>query len=116
MNNPAARKQVQPWKPADATDAIRAISLDENLTLDLTLHAKEQMGTRDLYVSDILHVLKHGFVFEPATPATHPKCFKYKIESTTPASTRAVRIVAIPWSNPPEIKVVTVMWRDEHGS
>jgi hypothetical protein len=83
------------------------------MMLDLTGHAREQMRERDLIVSDVLHVLKHGFVYEDAVPATQKGHFKYKIETTSPVGSRVVRIVAIPWVNPPEIKIVTVMWRDE---
>lgn len=71
------------------------------------------MKERDLIVSDVLHVLKHGFVYDNPEPATQRGCFKYKIETTSPAGSRVVRVVAIPWANPPEIKIVTVMWRDE---
>jgi hypothetical protein len=83
------------------------------MTLDLTGHARSQMSERDLIVGDVLHVLKHGFVYEEPESATREGCFKYKLESTTPSSTRTVRVVAIPWVNPAEIKIVTVMWRDE---
>jgi hypothetical protein len=71
------------------------------------------MSRRDLIVGDVLHVLKHGFVYEEPVAATQPGCFKYKMEATTPAGSRVVRVVAIPWANPPEIKIITVMWRDE---
>ena len=108
-----SREKLQPWKPSDATDAIREISKDAAFMLDLTGHAKEQMNARDLITSDVLHVLKYGFVYEIAEQATKPNCYKYKVESTTPAGARIVRVVAIPWTTPPEIKIVTVMWRDE---
>jgi hypothetical protein len=113
MNKDQARQKRQPWKPADATDAIRSISQDANFTLDLTGHARDQMKERDIVSSDLLHVLKNGFVYDQPEPATVEGCFKYKIESKSPAGAREVRIVAIPWNNPPEIKIVTVMWRDE---
>ena len=103
----------QPWRPADATDFIRRLSLDPGLTLDFTVHARDQMQVRDLIVSDVLHVLKHGFVYETPEQATQVGCFKYKIETSTPAGPRVVRVVAIPWASPAEIKIVTVMWRDE---
>lgn len=113
MNQIISRDKLQPWKPSDATDAIRGISSDDAFTLDLTSHAKDQMNARDLIISDILHVLKHGFVYDSPEQATKPNCYKYKVESTTPAGAKIVRVVAIPWSIPPEIKIVTVMWRDE---
>ncbi len=71
------------------------------------------MRERDLIVSEVLHVLKFGFIYEDPEPATQKGCYKYKVESTSPAGARVVRVVAIPWAEPPEIKIVTVMWRDE---
>jgi hypothetical protein len=114
MSQEAARQKPQPWKPADATDAIRSIAKDGELTLDLTSHARDQMRQRDLIAGDLLHVLKYGFVYENPEPAKQNGCFKYKVESTSPAGSRVVRVVAIPWSSPPEIKIVTAMWRDEN--
>lgn len=113
MSQPPAGRKAQPWKPADATDSIRSLAKESKMTLDLTGHARDQMKDRDLFVSDVLHVLKHGFVYDDPEPATKKGCFKYKIEATSPVGPRVVRIVAIPWMNPPEIKIVTVMWRDE---
>jgi Domain of unknown function (DUF4258) len=113
MSQSAARRKLQPWKPGDATDAIRSISIDEDFTLDLSSHASSQMAERNLIVGDVLHVLKHGFVYDEPEQATQRNCFKYKIESRSPEGPRIVRIVAIPWHSPPEIKVVTVMWKDE---
>lgn len=113
MSKGTARNRSQPWKPADATDAIRSISIDDALTLDFTAHAKSQMMERNLIVSDVLHVLKHGFVYEDPDNATQKDCFKYKVESRSPEGARIVRVIAIPWNNPPEIKIVTVMWKDE---
>ena len=102
----AARQKPQPWKPADATDAIRSISQD-NTFLDLTGHARDQMAARDIIVSDVLHVLKHGFVYEISEPATKSGFYKYRMESRSPAGPRDIRLVVIPWSTPPEIKIVT---------
>jgi Domain of unknown function (DUF4258) len=105
----------QPWSSADATDYLRKLAKDPKLKLHMTKHAREQMQARDLYVGDVLYVLKNGFVYEQPERATQPGCFKYKIESSSPAGMRTVRIVVIPWVNPPEVKIVTVMWRDEPG-
>ncbi len=64
-------------------------------------------------MGDVLHVLKHGFVFEEGQPATQPGYFKYNMEGTTPNSGgRTVGVVLIP-SSSNAIKIVTVMWRDE---
>ena len=113
MNTPLPPYKAQPWKPSDATDFVRRLAIDQNLTLDLTNHARDQMNNRDLIISDVLHVLKYGFILEDPDKATQPGCFKYRMEASTPAGSRGVRVVAIPWVTPVEIKVVTVMWRDE---
>jgi hypothetical protein len=113
MPHSIATQRPQPWKPADATDAIRHIAKLDDMMLDLTGHARSQMVARDLILGDVLHVLKHGFVYEEPEPATREGCYKYKVETTSPSSARVVRVVAIPWVNPLEIKIVTVMWRDE---
>ena len=62
----------QPWNPGDATDIIRAIANSE-FTLHLTDHAKEQMELRGLTTGDVLHLLKHGFVYEPPEPSTRKR-------------------------------------------
>lgn len=113
MTHPTAGRKPQPWKPADATDAIRTLVKADEFTLDLSRHARDQMFERGLIVSDLLHVLKFGFVYEEPVPATTKGCFKYKVESTTPEGNRVVRLIAIPRVKPPEIKIATVMWRDE---
>ena len=114
MNVNDVLKKDQPWKPADATGAIRTLATG-NFRLDLTGHAKEQMAARDLITGDVVHVLKNGFVYEDPEAATQSECFKYRVECTAPASSRTVRVIVIPWCDKPEIKVVTVMWRDERA-
>lgn len=113
MKKPSASQKPQPWKPADATDSIRYPASLNSLTLDFTGHARGQMKKRDLIVGDVLHVLKHGFVYDEPESATQQGCFKYKMEASTPSGPRVVRVIALPWVDPPEIKIVTVMWRDE---
>jgi hypothetical protein len=64
-------------------------------------------------MGDVLHVLKHGFVYDKAQPTTQEGCFKYVMETSTPNSGgRTVRVVLIP-SSSNAIKVVSVMWKDE---
>jgi hypothetical protein len=71
------------------------------------------MADRDLIVGDLMHLLKTGFVYEEPEPATRNGFFKYLIEGATPNSEgRTVRACVIPDGHR-EIKVVTVMWRDE---
>lgn len=103
----------QPWNNADATDAIRAMGSDPGLTLSYSAHAKEQMEERDLIISDILYVLKHGFVLTDSKPATKVGLHKYSLETRTPNSNnRSVRVVVIPDLLRCWIKIVTVMWVD----
>ena len=111
--NTSLASPKQPWKPADATDQIRGLAINSRLALHLSQHAKDQMMEREIYTSDVLHVLKHGFVYDRPEDATKANCFKYKIESTSPVGPKVVKLVVIPWISPPEIKIVTVMWRDE---
>lgn len=54
----------QPWSPGDATDQIRAIAKADILNLIWTAHAKVQMRDRGLIASDVLYVLRKGFVLE----------------------------------------------------
>jgi hypothetical protein len=103
----------QPWIPADATDEIRAIAKRDDFGLVLTRHAREQMADRSLIASDILFVLKHGFVLSQAQESTRPDFHKYAIESRSPNSgSRTVRVICIPDPGRLQIKVVTVMWID----
>ena len=101
-----------PWKPADATDRIRALAAG-NFMLILTKHAQEQMRARDLSTGDIAHVLKTGFVYEDAETSTKEGLYKYKVDGRSPShESRVVRVVAIPSTKPTAVKIVTVMWKD----
>ncbi len=105
-------KDDGPLSPRKATELLRRMAGPE-LSVSWTSHAKEQMARRELLMGDVLHVLKCGFVHEDAQNARRPGCYKYLMECTTPNSgARTVRIVVIPVP-PREIKVVTVMWKDE---
>lgn len=105
---------MQPWGPAEATRKINGLSKDQQLNLSYTRHAKERLSERALVVSDVLYVLRNGFVYDPPENATVRSLYKYKIESQSPNSgARTVRLIAIPQEESKEIKVVTVMWRDE---
>jgi hypothetical protein len=101
------------WKPADATRRINDCARHADFRIALTMHAKEQMLARDLFVGDLLHLLKKGFVYDKAEPATREGFFKYAVEGTTPNSEgRTVKAIVIPGTGH-EAKIVTVMWRDE---
>jgi hypothetical protein len=104
----------QPWTPTQATERIRSIRLDDAFSISFKKHAKDQLEARELILSDVLYLLKNGFVFEKADPSTNPNFFKYQIEGKTPNSgSRDVRSVVIPDWRTKEIKIITVMWKDE---
>ena len=103
---------TRPLSPQQATELLRR-KVNNDLTLLLTDHAQERLDDRGLTTKDVLHVLKHGFVYEEAEPATRIGLFKYQMEASTPNSGgRTVRIVVIP-SSANQMKLVTVMWADE---
>ena len=92
----------QPWSLGDATDNIREIATSY-FALSRTGHAKERMKDRGLTMGDLLHVLKHGFVYEEAQKSTRKKCFKYCIDGATPNSEgRALRLIVVPCTDPLE--------------
>jgi hypothetical protein len=74
----------------------------------------KRLAERGIFVSDVLYVLKHGFVCLDGVPAIQQGCFKYEIESRTPTSGgRKVRLVVIPDAETRSIRLVTIMWADE---
>ena len=105
-------RPAKPWKPADATRRIREKSA-KGLNLIFTRHVKDRMRERSLLVSDVLHVLANGTVYENAEPATRGGLFKYQIECPTPNSNRrSVRLVVIPSPTDATVKVITIVWVD----
>ena len=52
----------QPWNPGQATGHIRGVANDPELDLTLTKHAREQMARRRIIASELLWVLRQGFV------------------------------------------------------
>ena len=65
-------------------------------------------------ISDILHALKFGNVYQPAISAHAPGMFRYRVDCKTPNSgSRSIGVVVIPDKPEKLIKVVTVMWIDE---
>lgn len=103
----------QPWTPAGATLTINDIARSDCLELILTTHAKGQMRERSLIISDVLYVLKNGFVYDEAQESTQSGCYKYRIESRSPNSgSRTVRVIALPDATRCILKIVTVMWVD----
>ena len=77
-------------------------------------HAKIRLAERDITTTDVLHVLKKGFVFADPEPATKTGFFRYAMEGSSPNSGgRSLRIIVIPSPCRAQIKVITVMWADE---
>ena len=108
-----AEREEDHWSPARATEEIRAKARDPAFQLVWTKHAKERLEERNLIMSDVLYLLKNGFVHEEGEDTTRPGCYKYKMESVTPNSQgRTVCAVVIPDKSCLS-KVVTVMWKDE---
>jgi len=101
------------WKPADATKRINACARGVNLTLTFAIHFHERLVERGLFMGDLIHLLKTGFVYEEGQESTRPGHFKYRIEGTTPNSDgRMIRAVVIP-NGGCAIKIITIMWKDE---
>lgn len=73
------------------------------------------MFERGLITSDLLFVLKNGFVYEPPEEESTVKGFyKYKVESQSPNSgSRTLRVIVVPDPKSCQIKLITIMWRDE---
>lgn len=111
---PLMTKGKAPWTPAEATQRLNKCAKSDELQLSWTLHAKDRMRERGIIISDILYLLKSGFVYEQAEPSTREGFFKYQVEGTTPNSNRrALRVVVIPDPRASQMKIVTIMWRDE---
>ena len=105
------------WSGKEATDEIRKITKSKRLSVSYKLHAKERLDERSLIMSDILYVLKNGFVYENPAPSTRQGYNKYQMESRSPNSgSRAVRVIVIPDKKSCELKIISVMWVDEKES
>ena len=77
-------------------------------------HATDRIAERGLIISDVLYVLKHGFVLMEPEPSTRAGYNKYAIESKCPnGGNRAVRVIVIPDKKTCFLKIVSVMWVDE---
>lgn len=104
----------QPWKPAVATTRINGIARNRQCDLALKVHATQRLTERGLLMSDLLFVLKNGYVYEEPEESTIAGLYRYKIESQSPNSgARFLRAVVVPDGKSCQIKVITIMWRDE---
>ena len=102
------------WPASKAADEIRAIARSLKLTISYTKHARERIVERGLIISDVLYVLKNGFVHAEPSPSTRPGFLKYAIECRSPnGGNRSVRVIVIPDKNACFLKIATVMWADE---
>lgn len=102
------------WAPSIATDEIRQIAQSMRLSISYSHHAKIQLSKRNLIISDVLYVLKNGFVYEEPKPSTRDGFNKYKMESRSPNSgRRSVRVIVIPDKKSNFLKIITTMWVDE---
>lgn len=68
----------QPWQPRVASEIINEMAKDPICDLSYTEHAKERIAERSLIISDILYVLKHGFVLDNPEPSTVEKLYKFE--------------------------------------
>lgn len=101
------------WTPGQATTEIRTIANSTDFTISYKRHATDQMSERGLIMSDVLHVLKYGFVYSDPIPSTREGYHKYAMENKVPnGGNREVRVIVIPDKLSCELKIVTVMWVD----
>jgi len=85
------------------------------MTISYKKHAIERLQERGLIMGDILYVLKNGFVLMEPVPSTRAGFNKYAMESKCPnGGNRAVRVIVIPDKRLCALKIVSVMWVDEH--
>ena len=77
-------------------------------------HALDQMALRVITTPDVIYVLRNGFVYKEAIPATQPGLFRYAINSPSPNSNRReIRVILIPSLQSAAAKIISVMWADE---
>lgn len=105
------------WNKKEATENIRKMAKSTDFGIHYKLHARERLAERNLIMSDILFVLKNGFVHTSAVRSTREGYHKYAIECRSPNSGgREVRVIVIPDSKTCKLKIVTVMWVDEKST
>ncbi len=102
------------WNGRDAADEIRKIASSINMVVSYKKHAIERLSERNIIMSDVLYVLKNGFVYEDPIPTTRAGYNKYQMECRSPNSgSRGVRVIVIPDKQNCSLKIITVMWVDE---
>lgn len=109
-----ARDNGQPWLPSKATDRIRRMAADRQRDVSFTKHASERIAERSLIMSDVLWVLRTGFVHDPGKESTVNELYKYGIEGIPPNSlARAIKIIVVPDEVRNQVKIITVMWKSQ---
>jgi Domain of unknown function (DUF4258) len=104
----------QPWVPARASISINEIARNKQCDFSYTKHAKDRLDERRLITSDVMYVLKNGHVYEEPEASTMKGFYKYKVECQSPNSgARFLRVVVIPDRKSCQLKMITIMWRDE---
>ena len=99
---------------SEAADRIRKMAADRQCDVSFTKHASERIAERGLIMSDVLWVLRTGFVHDPAKESTVNGLYKYGIEGIAPnSSARAIKIIAVPDGAQNQIKIITVIWKNQ---
>ncbi|MGI9311681.1 MAG: DUF4258 domain-containing protein [bacterium] len=76
-------------------------------------HAEERIEERGIIISDVLHILKNGFVDDVPKESSRKGFYIYKICGKTPNSgSRTICLVVIPDLKRSAIKIITAMWKD----
>lgn len=105
------------WDKKLATESIQDMAKSPKFGIHYKLHARERLTERNLIMSDVLFVLKNGFVHADAVKSTREGYHKYAMECRSPNSGgREVRVIVIPDSKTCKLKIVTVMWVDEKST
>ena len=100
------------WSIETAEDRIHAYA-QTDFELAYTRHAAERLQERGILISDVNHVLMHGYIGEEPVRSSRQGYCKYKICSKSPNSgNREICLIVIPDPKRSAIKVVTVMWKD----
>ena len=101
--------------PSSATAKINQMACDPYCDLSKSLHAEDRLQERAILTSDLLHLLRTGFVYDDPEKATRKGFWKYKIEGKTPNSNgRIITAIVIPDFKTKHIKIVTSYWKDKH--
>ncbi len=102
------------WNDEDAICEIRNIARSPKLDIAYKKHALERLSERGLIMSDVLYVLKNGFIHLNPEPATRNGYNKYAMECRCPnGGSREVRVIVIPDKKACLLKIISVMWVDE---